>query len=385
MSSFHYLRLPNPQYIPPLQPYRDGYWKRAKMYGDAQFKRHFRVTKTTFLRLHAALYGDAILRCSSYDSDFRVAVYLWRMATKQTCREMGEHFDIAQSSVSRITNEVAHLVVQKLSPLYIRFPVQLEELFRISREWEQLAGFRHVIGAIDGSHIDLDRAPSEEGSGYFDRKKNYSIQLQAVVDNKGIFRDIDIGWPGSVHDARVFSNSSFCRWMDLFIAQEQKQHPSHVWYVLGDVAYPLTSWMLTPFKIPDLQRGPWTTTFNINHARTRVPVENAFGRLKGRWRRLYCLDTSDIATANTWIHSCAVLHNLCELHSDALEEDVLKRIKHRIELEKALAEEMRENQNDNADNGCDRDEDESMPLITDSEKRDGLAMIMYDEWLKSRK
>jgi hypothetical protein len=102
-------------------------------------------------------------------------------------------------------------------------------------------------------------------------------------------------------------------------------------------------------------------------------------------RRLYCLDTSDIATANTWIHSCAVLHNLCELHSDAPEEDVLKRIKHRIELEKALAEEMRENQNDNADNGCDRDEDESVPVITDSEKRDGLAMIMYDKWLKSRK
>ena len=28
-----------------------------------------------------------------------------------------------------------------------------------------------------------------------------------MVDHNGLFRDLCIGWPGSVHDARVFSNS----------------------------------------------------------------------------------------------------------------------------------------------------------------------------------
>ena len=32
--------------------------------------------------------------------------------------------------------------------------------------------------------------------------------MQAVVDYRGIFRYIYIGWPGKVHNAHVFANSS---------------------------------------------------------------------------------------------------------------------------------------------------------------------------------
>ena len=31
--------------------------------------------------------------------------------------------------------------------------------------------------------------------------------MQAVVDARYLFRNVVIGWPGSVHDARVLSNS----------------------------------------------------------------------------------------------------------------------------------------------------------------------------------
>ena len=33
--------------------------------------------------------------------------------------------------------------------------------------------------------------------------------MQAVVDFRGIYMDVNIGWPGKVHNARVFVNSSF--------------------------------------------------------------------------------------------------------------------------------------------------------------------------------
>ena len=62
-------------------------------------------------------------------------------------------------------------------------------------------------GAIDGTHIPII-ASSECHAEYVNRKGYHSIIMQTVVDCKYLYRDVVIGWPGSVHDARVSSNSS---------------------------------------------------------------------------------------------------------------------------------------------------------------------------------
>lgn len=59
---------------------------------------------------------------------------------------------------------------------------------------------------MDGTHIRVDK-PREDPDSYINRNKYYSIQLQAVVDHKNRFWDVFVGYPGSVHDARVFSES----------------------------------------------------------------------------------------------------------------------------------------------------------------------------------
>ena len=58
-------------------------------------------------------------------------------------------------------------------------------------------------GSIDGCHIPV-MPPSSNHTDYYNRKGWYSIILQAVVDHEYIFRDISVGWPGSVNDARVY-------------------------------------------------------------------------------------------------------------------------------------------------------------------------------------
>ena len=35
--------------------------------------------------------------------------------------------------------------------------------------------------------------------------------MQAIVEFRGLFIDVNIGWPGKVHDARVFANTSCYR------------------------------------------------------------------------------------------------------------------------------------------------------------------------------
>lgn len=62
------------------------------------------------------------------------------------------------------------------------------------------------LGALDGSHIPIDR-PKEDQRSYYNRKCYHSIQLQAVVNHKSKFIHVFIGYPGSVHDVRVFGES----------------------------------------------------------------------------------------------------------------------------------------------------------------------------------
>ena len=66
--------------------------------------------------------------------------------------------------------------------------------------------FHRLLGAIDGSHIPIGR-PDESASDYYNRKGYYSIIMQAMVNFRGLFMGVDIGWPDKVHGACVVVNS----------------------------------------------------------------------------------------------------------------------------------------------------------------------------------
>jgi hypothetical protein len=119
-------------------------------------------------------------------------------------------------------------------------------LKNVVRGYEESWGFPNCGGAIDGTHIPII-ALSESHGDYLNRKGYYSLIMQGVCDNKYISRDINIGCPGRVHDARVFVNS------EIFIKEKQvlcSRAGSREWHclvketqmptvLLGDPAYPL--------------------------------------------------------------------------------------------------------------------------------------------------
>ena len=65
----------------------------------------------------------------------------------------------------------------------------------------------YVRGAIDGTHVPII-APADSNIEYVSRKGCHSIVMQAVTDCNYMFRSVIIGWPGSVRDTRILSNST---------------------------------------------------------------------------------------------------------------------------------------------------------------------------------
>ena len=106
----------------------------------------------------------------------------------------------------------ARPITTHLLSQYIYIP-KGEKLKKIVEGFETHWVFPQAAGAIDGSHIPIIR-PDESASDYYNRKGYYSIIMQAVVDFRGLFMDMYIGWPGKLHDARV------CKFLCVFKANE---------------------------------------------------------------------------------------------------------------------------------------------------------------------
>lgn len=178
-------------------------------FDDDQWIENFRMKRETFASLCRDL--EASLAPSDHavkdvvDVQKQVAITLYWLASSAEYRTIGNLFGVGKSTVCSIVHKVCEAIYEDLLNVYVKFPTG-DELKNVVRGYEESWGFPNCGGAIDGTHIPII-APSESHGDYLNRKGYYSLIMQGVCDNKYIFRDINIGWPGRVHDARVFVNS----------------------------------------------------------------------------------------------------------------------------------------------------------------------------------
>ena len=91
-------------------------------------------------------------------------------------------------------------------------------------------------------------------------------------------------------------------------------------FLIGDSAYPLLKWLIKPYPEND-HMTEQRSNFNYQISRARIVVENAFGRLKARWRRLMMKNDINIKNVHHVIAACCVLHNLCEINGEFFDDN----------------------------------------------------------------
>ena len=79
-------------------------------------------------------------------------------------------------------------------------------------------------------------------------------------------------------------------------------------------------WLMKPYT-DNRQQTAKELRFNHRLSRARMVVECAFGRLKGRWRSLLKHNDTNVKFLAKYIAACCVLHNICEIHKDAFNDE----------------------------------------------------------------
>ncbi|XP_044745975.1 putative nuclease HARBI1 [Coccinella septempunctata] len=271
-------------------------------YTDKEFMEHFKVPRSVLFNLaeefaQSEYYPKKDTGFSRIDAEKCMWVFCW-YATHEAAsfRDVADRFNIALSTLHLIIENISVFISNKSKEI-IKWPSEEEKNF-IMEDFASM-GFPDVLGCVDGSHVRIDK-PTEDHESYYNRKKYYSIQFQAVCDSKRRIRDVFIGFPGSVHDSRVFQNSPL--YVNLPALCKDK-------YILGDSAYPCLRNLLTPYK-NNGHLSPVETNFNKKLSHCRVLIEHTFGLLKQKFRQLYHLKLRSIPTICHFIRACCVLHNL---------------------------------------------------------------------------
>lgn len=291
---------------------------------DEQWSQNFRMSEDTFLYLCHRLQTAMEKR----DTNFRlcvpikkrVAIALWKLTTNSELRLVSHLFGVGVTTVWRCVREFCTAVNEELLPELIPFPND-DKLMEMAMNFEQRYGLPQCVGVIAGSHI--PNVPTEYHAEYFNHMGWHSIILQGVVDGNGLFWHVFAGSPGSMHEATVLHVSGL--WdligQGLFPNHTKKISSHDVgYYLLGNAAFPLHSWLMKPF----FDTGQLTAeqrTYNQKIHRAISVAEKAFGRLKGRWRCLLKRNDSHIDLVKTMVLTCCVLHNLCESHGEHYSEE----------------------------------------------------------------
>ncbi|KAJ0864727.1 putative harbinger transposase-derived nuclease domain-containing protein [Helianthus annuus] len=288
---------------------------------NEEFKKVFRMSKATFNMIcdeldSAVNKKDTMLRLAIPVRQ-RVAVCLYRLATGDPLRTVSNLFGLGISTCHKLVLEVCAAIRNVLMPKFLQWP-DSERIEQIKAEFGEISGIPNVFGSIYTTHVSII-APKTTPAAYFNKKHternqkpSYSTTVQGVVDSRGIFTDVCIGYPGAMPDDKILEKSALSQRFSM-------GHLKNI-SIVGGSSYPLLDWLLVPYTH---QNKTWSQhTFNEKIDDVQMIAKDAFMRLKGRWACLQKRTEVKLQDLPVVLGACCVLHNICEINNEVMDDDL---------------------------------------------------------------
>ncbi|KAL0337258.1 UNVERIFIED_CONTAM: protein ALP1-like [Sesamum calycinum] len=300
-----------------------AWWEQVNSpdFPEEEFRKAFRMSRATFDMICEELESvvtkkDTMLRMAIPVRQ-RVAVCIWRLATGEALREVSKRFGLGISTCHKLVLEVCTAIKSVLMPKFLQWPDE-NRMKEIKRDFELFSGIPNVGGSMYTTHIPII-APKVNVAAYFNKrhternqKTSYSITVQGVVDPKGVFTDICIGWPGSMTDDQVLEKSA--------LSQRANRGALRDAWVVGNSGYSLMDWVLVPYTHQNLT---WTQhAFNGKVEEVQSVAKESFIRLKARWSCLQKRTEMKLQDLPVVLGACCVLHNICEMRNEELSPEM---------------------------------------------------------------
>lgn len=261
----------------------------------------------TFLRPHRETRGGCL------SSIQRMEITLRYLSDPGYQTSVAQMTGVTQSTVSKVIKDTLDCISSKHEN-WIKFPIGNNDVNEFKQRWAATLGFPFCLGAIDCTHIKIDKPSGAFGDNFINRKGVATFNVQATCDENYKFTSIDVGWPGSVHDSRIFKLST------LYAHLSRGDTPG---VILGDSGYGIAPFLMKPFDNPE---NNIEANFNYCHSRNRVVIEQSFGQVKRRFPILRYGIRLNFNMIPKCIISCFVLHNVSKFLNDIeiFDEDMIE-------------------------------------------------------------
>lgn len=315
-------------------------WVQMKLADRGRCYNMFRMTPNVFRRLHDLLvhqYGlPSNPKCTSLEA---LGLFLWVVGGSMSVRQAEDRFERSLATIHNVFYRVLPCVISLAEDiLKPRDPLFTNMHPRLSNP-RFYPFFKDCVGAIDGTHIPVI-VPKDKLVQYTCRKGITTQNVMACCDFDMVFTFVLAGWPGSVHDMRVF-DSAMSTYSHKFphpptgthIGANDFQFSNSLYvhlqgiggvgkYYLVDSGYTNRPGYLAPYKgskypLPEFQSGHEPEgkkeLFNYAHSSLRNVIERSFGVLKMKWQILQHMPSYPPETQKQIIVACFALHNFIRL------------------------------------------------------------------------